>query len=166
MLMKPVARSNYAKWRGTSSSHLVNLEYRPILNMWDVVTVPKSVVTAYNWYMYRKTDRFSSMKEAIVFILKTFSDGELQVQDRYSKEVTVYNQKEIDMMDKAVATITLVYGKDSRFVEDEEIFGHIKRLEDDIKKLNSIENKPKKLAKKIESLKGDINSLVGVVDGR
>lgn len=166
MLLKPIRNTNHAKWRAANSKYSISLEYRPLLDKWDVVSIPGKLINTYNWYMYRKTDRFDGMKEALVFILKRFSDGEIQVEDRYSKEITIYNQKEFDMLNKAVANITLVYGKDSRLIEDTEIFGHIKKLEDEIKKLNSIENKPKKLSKKIDELNGDIKELVAVVDGR
>jgi hypothetical protein len=166
MLLKAVKRSNYAKWFGETQTHQVRLELRPKLDKWDVCFLDNRYIRTHNWYMYQKSERFNTMLEAIVFILNTFAKDEVQIQDRFSPEVTAYDAKEIQMKEKAVANITLVYGKDSRFVTDEEIYAHIKRLETDIRGLNSIENKPKKLEAKVESIKGDIKDLVAVVDGR
>lgn len=166
MVLKPVKRSNYAKWFGETQTHQVRLELRPKLDKWDVCFLDTRYRQTHNWYMYQKSERFSTMLEAVVFILNKFAKDEVQIQDRFSQEVTTYNAKEIEMTEKAVANITLVYGKDSRFVSDEEIYAHIKRLESDIKNLNGIENKPKKLKAKVESIKSDIGDLVGVVDGR
>jgi hypothetical protein len=47
--------------------------------------------------MYQKSERFNTMLEAIVFILNTFAKDEVQIQDRFSPEVTTYNAKEIEM---------------------------------------------------------------------
>lgn len=166
MLMKPVKRSNYAKWFGETQTHQIRLELRPKLDKWDVLFLDNRYLGYYNWYMNQKVERFSTMLEAIRFILNKFAKDEVRIQDRFSIEITTYNAKEIEMKDKAVSTITLIYGKDSRFVTDDEIFNHIKRLESDIKNLNAIENKPKKLEAKVESIKGDIKDLVSLADGR
>ena len=66
----------------------------------------------------------------------------------------------------AVLKQILIFGKEASTVTDEEIFDHIARLENEVKKLDTIENKPKSLVAKIQSLKADINALVEFSDSR
>lgn len=67
---------------------------------------------------------------------------------------------------KLVDYKVLIAGRDSANVSDDQIFGMIADLEAQIKALNAIEHKPKKLSAKIEALKADIASLVDIVDNR
>lgn len=67
---------------------------------------------------------------------------------------------------KAVENITYIYGVDAANVTDDQIFQHIANRELEIKSLEVIENKPKKLAAKIEALHAEIKILVDFVDAR
>lgn len=67
---------------------------------------------------------------------------------------------------QAIKTITYVYGKPSTDVSDDEIFSHIARIEGEIKKLGAVENKPKKLAAKIDAMHAEIKGLIELVDNR
>ena len=67
---------------------------------------------------------------------------------------------------KPVEVKTFIYGRESKDVPDEIIFSHISGLEQQIKTLEAIENKPKKLIKHIDQLKADIAALVKVCDER
>lgn len=166
MLLRPKTRSNYAKWFGSGKTLNVLLEFRPRLDKWDVISLEKKFQELPRWYMHQKTERFATMLEAIKFILKLSNEDELSLQDRYTNEVQVYNLEEIEMTNKPVENITLIYGKDSRFVTDDAIFEYIKNIEDEIRRLNNINNQPVKLKKKIESLKESVQDLVKVVDNR
>lgn len=166
LIMTPVKRSNYAKWFGQTRSAMVKIELRPKLDKWDVVTLPNKFADDRRWYMYQKTERFNTLLDAIKFVLKQFKQCELHLQDRFSTEVATYNLEDIEMTSKAVSKVTLIYGQDSRFVSDDQIFEHIKQIEDKINGLERIQNKPKKLSEKISGLKDDIKDLVEVVDNR
>jgi hypothetical protein len=67
---------------------------------------------------------------------------------------------------KAIETITYVYGQPAKDVSDDQIFTHISNLEAQIKTLNAIENKPKKLVAQVASLQAEIDALVALVDAR
>ena len=66
----------------------------------------------------------------------------------------------------AVEKITLVYGRDSRQVSDDQMYGFIADLEAKIKSLQSLQNKPKKLLAQLEMLQKEIDDLVALVDSR
>lgn len=161
-----VSRSKYPKWKGSSTNYKVIFDFRPLLDKWDVSFLHQRYAGQFNWYMYEKCERFSTKLEALKFIMDKFGCTEVHLQDRYSPEFEIYTVEGVNMINKAVETLTLVYGKDSRFVTDSELFAHIKRVEGEIKGLESICNKPKRLEQRIAELQSDIDKLVQVVDGR
>ena len=65
-----------------------------------------------------------------------------------------------------IETRTFIDGSDGAYMADEAIFNRIAQLEDAIKKLELISNKPKKLLAQIEKHKQDITALVTYVDSR
>lgn len=67
---------------------------------------------------------------------------------------------------KAVEQKTLIFGLDATCVTDGEILTHIARMEGEIKQLEDIKTKSKKLAAMIDAKKKDIAALVEVLDGR
>jgi hypothetical protein len=75
------------------------------------------------------------------------------------KEITVANPK------APIEHITFIYGVERKDVTDDQIFEHIRNLENQIKDLEKIDNKPKKLKDKIKSLKNNIDDLIKLVDG-
>jgi hypothetical protein len=74
--------------------------------------------------------------------------------------------KEYVMPPKNIEKITLIAGENAANKTDGEIFEMIGKLETQIKRLETIEHKPKKLSARIEELKKDINDLVEYVDSR
>lgn len=66
----------------------------------------------------------------------------------------------------AVSNITYVYGVPSKDVTDDTIFRFIAKLEGEIRELEKIANKPKKLGALIEALHAEIKALVELVDSR
>ena len=68
----------------------------------------------------------------------------------------------------AVETVskTFIFGRDIDTLSDSDIFTIIANLENEIKSLDAIENKPVKLGKKIEALREDIANIKMVVDSR
>lgn len=82
----------------------------------------------------------------------------------------VFNQQEknvanTDNMYK-VETLTLVGGQPAKNLSDDELFNAIHVIEGQIKHLEAIETKPKKLLAKIDDLKKGIADLVALVDSR
>jgi hypothetical protein len=67
---------------------------------------------------------------------------------------------------KAVQVVPFIYGRDATVVTDEEIYKHIRKLEDDIAHYKSLKNQPKKLKARLESMQADIDALVKFVDER
>ena len=65
---------------------------------------------------------------------------------------------------KPVETKTFIFGRDVKLMKDEEIFGTIQRLENEITGLETIQNKPKKLTARIDELKANIAAIVAIVD--
>jgi hypothetical protein len=65
-----------------------------------------------------------------------------------------------------IETKTLIRGRDAAHMDDTQIFALIGKLEDEVKVLLAIANKPKKLLAAVESLRSDIKQLVVYVDGR
>ena len=65
-----------------------------------------------------------------------------------------------------IATRTFIDGQDAESMTDSALFSRIAQLEDGIKKLELISNKPKKLLAQIEQHKQDITALVAYVDSR
>lgn len=65
-----------------------------------------------------------------------------------------------------VETITYIFGRPSKDVSDADIFSGIAQLEAEIKRLDAIQNKPKKLVAQIEKLQADIQNLVTIADAR
>lgn len=61
---------------------------------------------------------------------------------------------------------TFFNGQDIANFTDDQLFGHISQAENEIKKLEAIETKPKKLEKKIADLKEGINALAAAIDAR
>lgn len=61
---------------------------------------------------------------------------------------------------KAVSVVTYVFGKDADTVSDEDVFEHIRKIEDRIRSLEAIKQKPLALEKQIEALYLDIDLLV------
>ena len=59
-----------------------------------------------------------------------------------------------------------IFGVESKDVSDNDIYNHIKLMEDQIKAMSEIEHKPKKLEKKIVETKKYITELVDFLDKR
>ncbi len=66
----------------------------------------------------------------------------------------------------AFETKAFIFGVEASNVSDVEIFKHIAGLEAQIKSLQGIENKPKKLTARITELQKQINSLIAYCDER
>lgn len=66
----------------------------------------------------------------------------------------------------AIETRTFIFGDNAANMTDEQIFAGIAKIEAEIKKLDGVENKPKKLQAKIDAMKADIAKLVEYVDAR
>ena len=67
---------------------------------------------------------------------------------------------------KAVESKVFIFGNESKDVSDETIFNLIAKREGEIKALEAIKNKPKKLVAQIEQYQKDIDALVKVCDER
>lgn len=66
---------------------------------------------------------------------------------------------------KPVQTITYVYGTPAKDLTEQQLFDTISKLENEIKTLDTLETKPKKIVAKIEQLRADIKAIVDLVDG-
>jgi hypothetical protein len=66
---------------------------------------------------------------------------------------------------KPVQTITYVFGVPTKDLTEQQLFSTISNLENQIKTLETLETKPKKIVKKIEQLRADIKAIVDLVDG-
>lgn len=69
-------------------------------------------------------------------------------------------------MAKNIETVVMIRGEDAAQKTDEQIFSFIAKLEAEIKSLEAINCKPKKLTARIKELQDDITKLVEYVDGR
>ena len=67
-------------------------------------------------------------------------------------------------MTKLIEIKTLINGQDISTMEDRDLYRVIAKTEQEIKQLEAIEHKPKKLVKLIEDLKRDIGTLVALID--
>jgi hypothetical protein len=116
-------------------------------NIYDVDTI------------YSKSVRLSGIDYAWpVEALELVTHSPIQVTQS-EKEITVANPK------APIEHITFIYGVERKDVTDDQIFEHIRNLENQIKDLEKIDNKPKKLKDKIKSLKNNIDDLIKLVDG-
>lgn len=102
-------------------------------------------------------------------LLEAFFNGEGN-DDDFTNANSSANSKEVDMT--AVANAPLVEkvinirGQDSRSYSDDQIFHIIRDMENQIKGLQQLEAKSKKLEAKIKALQDGIQELVEVVDSR
>lgn len=76
------------------------------------------------------------------------------------------SKEEVMATVKAVETKVFIFGNESKDVSDETIFNLIAKREGEIKALEAIANKPKKLVAQIEQYQKDIEALVKVCDER
>lgn len=74
--------------------------------------------------------------------------------------------KETTMSAPTIETKTFIAGTDATHLSDADIFKKIAQLENEIKTMNAINSKPKKLLKVIEDTQADIDKLVAFVDAR
>lgn len=68
--------------------------------------------------------------------------------------------------EKNIETLVMIQGENAANKTDTQLYALIGTLEGQIKKLEAIENKPKKLEKAIASLRDDIAKIVAYVDSR
>jgi hypothetical protein len=68
------------------------------------------------------------------------------------------------LQDKAVSTMTLIYGVNSEQVTAENVFAHITRLEGEQAKYAGMKNKPAALRRREEELQAEIDALVKFSD--
>lgn len=71
-----------------------------------------------------------------------------------------------DLQAEPIEHRTYIYDREASTVSDDEIFEHIQHLNNEIKKLEAFETKPKKLEQRIEKLQSNRDKLVKYVDSR
>lgn len=104
------------------------------------------------------------------------SSAETRVQPRSSEELydlqqaetlnQIQEQTEMNNEVKVIEEITLINGQNATNLSDDDIFKLIGKLEEMAQSLCRIQNKPKKLVAKIDSINEDIKKLVDFVDAR
>jgi len=72
----------------------------------------------------------------------------------------------VDLQAEPIETRTYIYNREASTVSDDEIFAHIQNINDEVKKLEAFDTKPKKLEQRIEKLKANRDKLVKYVDSR
>lgn len=71
-----------------------------------------------------------------------------------------------DLQAEPIEIRTYIYGREASTVSDDEIFHHIQNINDEVKKLEAFDTKPKKLEQRIDILKSNRDKLVKYVDSR
>jgi len=86
------------------------------------------------------------------------------VPETSSEAQSIAVNKEIQMI--TINTVTYVNDVPVQDLKDDRIFELIARTEGEIKQLEGIENKPKALVTKIESMQASIKELIDIMDAR
>lgn len=110
-----------------------------------------------------KRDLLHEIKPETHRSIKTIGIKQNQPQSTTKKEEN--KMSSIDNK-KAVQTITYVYGNDTAEMKDADYYVIIRGLEKEIKDLDGIENKPKKLIATIAEKQEAINSIVALMDSK
>ena len=112
-----------------------------------------------------KYDCDSQIPNSAVFRGVTSQD-EAYNQAQQNLYAQLFNSKENEMLDIKVTNKIFINERSAETYSDEEIFELIRKLEDQVKSFEAIQNKPNKLTAQIETTKKQINDLVKYVDNR
>lgn len=103
-----------------------------------------------NWLLCRQ--------KAEEYFKSTYGDDETETKEEI--EMDSETTKEIGV----ITEITYIDGKDVESMSDSELFGKIQTIENNIKDMEAIENKPKRLVLRIKEAQDSIKKLIKLID--
>lgn len=148
-----LGRTQYAIALQLADMKLIIREYKDNRNRWVLKPAEKVLAIANAYLTEQGLAEWDTIHPNACCDLLTKTQPEIKEQTMNANAPTI-------------ETKTFIAGVEAKDLSDDDIFKKIAQLEQLAESLSKIQNKPKKLAAKIDGIHADIKKLVEYVDGR